>query len=68
MNKKKIDEDVQNLALRSFVAALSVFDAVEKKIGDLNNSKDGEILKQAILICMNDTEVEKLEIFLNNNS
>ena len=29
----KIDEDVQNLALRSFVAALSVFDAVEKKIG-----------------------------------
>ena len=36
---------------------------VENKMGDLNNSKDGEILKQAILICMNDTEIEKLEIF-----
>ena len=30
----KIDEDVQNLALRSFVAALSVFDAVDQKIGE----------------------------------
>tara|TARA_B100000700_G_scaffold288474_1_gene344974 strand:+ start:231 stop:680 length:450 start_codon:yes stop_codon:yes gene_type:complete len=29
----KIDEDLQNLALRSFVAALSVFDAIEQKIG-----------------------------------
>ena len=41
---------------------------VENKMGDVNNSKDGEILKQAILICMNDTEIEKLEIFLTNNS
>ena len=41
---------------------------VENKMGDLDNSKDGEILKQAILICMNDTEIEKLEIFLTNNS
>ena len=30
----KIDEDLQNLALRSFVAALSVFDALEQKIGE----------------------------------
>ena len=29
----KIDEDLQSLALRSFVAALSVFDAIEQKIG-----------------------------------
>ena len=29
----KIDEDLQNLALRSFVAALSVFDAIDQKIG-----------------------------------
>ena len=29
----KTDEDLQNLALRSFVAALSVFDAVDQKIG-----------------------------------
>ena len=29
----KIDEDLQNLALRSFVAALSVFDAIDHKIG-----------------------------------
>ena len=28
-----IDEDLQNLALRSFVAALSVFDAIDQKIG-----------------------------------
>ncbi len=30
----KIDEDLQNLALRSFVAALSVFDAIDQKIGN----------------------------------
>ena len=30
----KIDEDLQNLALRSFVAAVSVFDAVSQKIGN----------------------------------
>ena len=41
---------------------------VENKMDDLNNSKDGEILKQAILISMNDTEVENLEVFLKNNS
>ena len=29
----KIDEDLQSLALRSFVAALSVFDAIDQKIG-----------------------------------
>ena len=29
----KIDEDIQNLALRSFVTALSVFDAIDQKIG-----------------------------------
>ena len=29
----KIDEDLQNLALRSFVTALSVFDAIDQKIG-----------------------------------
>ena len=29
----KIDEDLQSLALRSFVASLSVFDAIEQKIG-----------------------------------
>ena len=29
----KIDEDLQNLALRSFVAALSVIDAIDQKIG-----------------------------------
>jgi BirA family biotin operon repressor/biotin-[acetyl-CoA-carboxylase] ligase len=35
----KIDEDLQNLALRSFVAALSVFDAIDQKI-----SKEHELL------------------------
>ena len=30
----KLDEDLQNLALRSFVAAVSVFDAVNQKIGN----------------------------------
>jgi indolepyruvate ferredoxin oxidoreductase beta subunit len=41
---------------------------VENKMDDLNNSKGGEILKQAILISMNDTEVENLEVFLKKNS
>jgi len=40
---------------------------VENKLNNISD-KDGELLKQAILISLNDTEDEKLDSFLRNNS
>jgi len=40
---------------------------VENKLNNISD-KDGELLKQAILISLNDTEGEKLDSFLRNNS
>lgn len=40
---------------------------VENKLHDLSD-KDGNILKEAISISMNETELDKLDIFIKNNS
>jgi BirA family biotin operon repressor/biotin-[acetyl-CoA-carboxylase] ligase len=50
----KIDEDLQNLALRSFVTALSVFDAIDQDIGgehELTIKWPNDILLNGKKIC-----------------
>ena len=44
-----------------------IYDALVKNKLHLIDEKDGIILKEAVLISMNETETEKLDIFLKNN-
>ena len=79
-SRRLIEEN--NLTPNDFILPIFLIDGKNKKqsiksmpgvyrytIDKLNNivEKDGAILKEAILISMNDIETEKLDIFLQNN-